>query len=333
MSNSSEPAPGPAHHDACDHRFVHDALVVTEGLQVSKSPWGESDQIGRLNWITPESRNAIFERIDGRGMFDLSVDYFIGMPAWLAGGDPAYNIWMTHTPGGNVNENTLGLGSEINTKFSHSGDSVALYTHCGTHIDALNHRGYYDLFWNGWSAERDLGSRNWLKGGTDHYPPIVAKATMLDIAGLHSVDCLPDSYSITPADLRAAAREQGSTVEPKSIVMIRTGRMSRWPDPDGYLLNSPGVGLAAAKYLCEEVGAMCVASDSIALEVMPSENPDEYMPVHSYMFATAGAQIIEVVDMEEIAAERQYEFALLGFPLKLTGATGAPIRPVAIPLR
>ena len=37
------------------------------------------------------------------------------------------------------------------------------------------------------------------------------------------------------------------------------------------------------------------------------------------MFATAGAQIIEVVDMEEIAAEKQYEFAFLGFPLKLRG--------------
>jgi kynurenine formamidase len=51
------------------------------------------------------------------------------------------------------------------------------------------------------------------------------------------------------------------------------------------------------------------------------------------MFATAGAQIIEVVDMEEIAAEKQYEFAFLGFPMKLRGATGAPMPSYAVPLR
>jgi kynurenine formamidase len=51
------------------------------------------------------------------------------------------------------------------------------------------------------------------------------------------------------------------------------------------------------------------------------------------MFATAGAQIMEVVNMEELAAEKQYEFAFLGFPLKLRGATGAPMPAYAVPLR
>jgi kynurenine formamidase len=51
------------------------------------------------------------------------------------------------------------------------------------------------------------------------------------------------------------------------------------------------------------------------------------------MFATAGAQIIEVLDLEEVAAEKVHEFAIMAFPLKLRGATGSPIRPVAVPLR
>jgi kynurenine formamidase len=109
--------------------------------------------------------------------------------------------------------------------------------------------------------------------------------------------------------------------------------MTKWPDFDGYLSNPPGIGLPAAKYLCEEAGAMCIAGDSIALEVLPSEEPDVFLPVHAYMFATAGAQIMEVVNMEEIAAEKQYEFAFLGFPLKLRGATGAPMPSYAVPLK
>ena len=78
---------------------------------------------------------------------------------------------------------------------------------------------------------------------------------------------------------------------------------------------------------------MCIAGDSIALEVLPSEEPDVFLPVHCYMFATAGAQIMEVVNMEEIAAEKQYEFAFVGFPLKLRGATGAPMPSNAVPLK
>ena len=70
---------------------------------------------------------------------------------------------------------------------------------------------------------------------------------------------------------------------------------------------------------------MCIAGDTIGLEVLPSEEENVFLPVHAYMFATAGAQIIEVVDMNEIAAEKQYEFAFLGLPLKLRGATGAPM--------
>ena len=61
--------------------------------------------------------------------------------------------------------------------------------------------------------------------------------------------------------------------------------------------------------------------------------PDAFLPVHAYMFSTAGAQIIEIVNMEEIAAEKQYEFAFLGFPLKLRGATGAPMPSYAVPLK
>ena len=78
---------------------------------------------------------------------------------------------------------------------------------------------------------------------------------------------------------------------------------------------------------------MCIGGDSIGLEVMPWEEPESFLPVHCYMFATAGAQIIEVVEHGGDRRREAYEFAFLGFPLKLRGATDSPIRPVAVPLR
>jgi kynurenine formamidase len=108
--------------------------------------------------------------------------------------------------------------------------------------------------------------------------------------------------------------------------------MQAWPSMDYLDVPMPGITLAGARYLCEEGGAMIVGSDTAALEAFPSQE-EGYSPVHCYMFATAGTPIMEVLQLEELAAERQYEFAFLGFPIRFHGATGALMRPLAVPLR
>ena len=313
-------------------RLTFEPIFEQDGCTVSRSPWGPDDEIGRLNWITPQSQQRVLERLDASKAFDLSVDFTLDMPTFQAAGDMKYEIWMTHTPQGSINDGLSGYGPEVHERVSYCGDSIAMYTHTGTHMDMLNHLGYCGRFWNGWTPERHLGSRQWRVGGPDKYPNIVARAVMLDIAGLHGVDCLPDSYVITPKDIQAAAGEHGVDLRVGDIVCIRTGRMIKWPSHEEYFVNSPGIGIAAARYLCEEAGAMCIGSDNEGLEVSPPEDPSEFIPVHPYMFATAGAQIIESLWLEELAAERVYEFAFIGGPLKFAGATGAPLRPLAIPL-
>jgi kynurenine formamidase len=316
-----------------DHELVPESIVDKDGLKVSKSPWGPDDEIGRLNWITPETNRAILEHLSGGHVFDLNVEYFIGMPSWVAAGDPPYGIWMTHTPDGSIHDNLSGVGAAVHERYSYCGDSIHLYTHCGTHVDTLNHLGHHGMFWNGWTADKDLGSRIWNKGGLDKYPPIIARAVLLDVAGMHGVDELEAGYGITPQDLQDTVAKQGVEIRKGDVVLVRTGRMRAWPDFDGYLQKPPGINLPSAKWLCEEAGAMCIASDSLSLEVVPAPDPEAFLPVHAYMFSTAGAQIMEVVQMEEIAAERQYEFAFIGSCLRLTGATGSPLRPLAVPLR
>lgn len=316
-----------------DPELVPDAIQEIDGLKVSKSPWGPDDEIGRLNWVTPESTRAVLDHLDGRHVFDLNVEYFIGMPSWVAAGDPAYGIWMTHTPQGSINDNLSGVGSHVHESYSYCGDSIHLYTHCGTHIDTLNHLGFHGKFWNGWTADKHLGSRIWNIGGPEKYPPIIAKGVMLDVAGMLGVDMLDPAYAITVKDIKDTIAKQELSIDKAAVVLIRTGQMRKWPDFNGYLVNTPGLGLDACKYLCEEIGAMCIGGDTIGLEVIPFEEKDVFLPVHAYMFTTAGAQIIEVVDMEEIAAEKQYEFAFMGMPMKLRGATGAPMPSYAIPLR
>ena len=60
--------------------YVFEPILDRDGVKVSKSPWGPDDEIGRLNWITPETNKEILEHLDGSHLFDLNVDYFLGMP-------------------------------------------------------------------------------------------------------------------------------------------------------------------------------------------------------------------------------------------------------------
>ena len=301
--------------------------------QVGLSPWGAEDQIGRLNLMTADSQAAILSRISGGAPYDLSVEYFIGMPSWQAAGDPHYRLWMTHTPHGTGVDDPLGVGHAMNAHVGYTGAAVSMYTHTGTHIDALVHFGLNGEVWNGFSADEHLGDRGWRVGGAEALPSIVARGVLLDLPAFKGVDMLEDGYRITRADLVETAAAQGLTLEPGDVVLIRTGRMQVYEDAQRYMQNPPGLGLEAARYLIEEAGAMVVGADNLSFEAFPSEDPDNYVPVHTYLLAEQGAPILELVNLEGLAQDGVYEFAFVGGGLKLRGADAAPMRPLAFPLR
>ena len=113
--------------------------------EVGVSPWGPKDEIGRLNLITEASRAAILSRVSGGKAYDLATEYYVGMPSWQDAGDPHYQFWMTHTPRGTVMDDPMGVGETMNLTRSYTGTAFSMYSHTGTHIDALNHFGILSL--------------------------------------------------------------------------------------------------------------------------------------------------------------------------------------------
>jgi len=307
------------------------AAAAASFRQITESPFGEDDEIGMLNLITPDSARSIMSEADFGHILDLSVDYFIGMPSFTAAGQPPYQIWMTNTPGGTAVDDSNGFG-EQNELVSYSGDAISMYTHCGTHIDTLNHFGYSGRLWNGFDADTHLGSRHWMRCGAERQPPIIARGVLLDVAGLHDVAVLPQSHAVGRADLEGAAKAQGVELRPGDVVMIRTGQMTLWDDPEAFCANEAGVDREGAEFLAR-AGAIMLGSDNLSFEQIPSSEEGNWLPVHTYLFAEAGVAIMEMVDLEALAAERIYEFCFIGAALKLRGATGAPMRPLAMPLR
>ncbi len=298
--------------------------------EVSKSPYGHNDQIGMLNLIDSASRSAILARADASKVFDLSVDHFVGMPGWFGAGDQPYQIWMTHTPAGEVVDNSMRVSLAANQLVSYSGDSISMYTHCGTHIDTFNHFGYNGRIFNDFAAADHLGSRAWDRCGAENHPPIFARGVLLDVAGLHGVPTLPPSHAIGERDLKGCLAKQGLELRPGDVVLIHTGQMKLWPDM-AFVANTPGLNREGAEYLAK-AGAIMIGADNLTLEMTPAAEPLNFFPVHTYLLAEAGVPILEMACLDELVAERVYEFAFFGACIKLRGATGAPMRPVAMPL-
>lgn len=307
---------------------------AADSPRAAASPWGPDDEIGRLNLMTDASRMAVFSRIAGGKVYDLGVEYFLGMPSWQAIGDPRYQLYMTHTPRGFAVDDPMGLGAELNEMVSYTGDAMCLYTHTGTHADALNHFGLHGQIWNQFTADEELGDRGWHKAAMETVPPIVGRGVLIDIAGAQGVDNLADSFKIGVPELKAALERQNTRLQEGDVVLIRTGRMTVFEDAEKFLAPPPGITLDAAKWLVEENGTMTLGSDNLTLEVFPpAAGNKSWIPVHTYLLAQKGVMILEVVDLEDLAADGVYEFLFIAAPLKLRGASGAPMRPIAIPIK
>lgn len=306
--------------------------MARAGIKVASSPWGPDDQLGALNHLSPEGSAAILARVDGTRSYDLSIDYFVGMPSFQAAGDPSYQLFMSHTPAGTVVDNLNGAGEAGNRHVCYSGDVVFMYTHTGTHIDSLSHFGVDGHIYNGFSVEDNLGSRGWTKGGAEVIPPIITRGVLIDVAKSHQVDCLPDSYAITVEDCEKVLADAGVTLQPGDVAMVRTGRMGYWPDGSKVLGNPPGLSLEAAKWLTSQ-GISAIAADQECVEVGPSQHEDNWLPGHCHFLAEAGVPMIELVNLEDLSRDGVNEFCLIAAPIRLRGASGAPLRPIALPVR
>ncbi len=312
--------------------LISNHLVAQSSESVGISPWGADDEIGTLNMMTEASQLAVLTQITSGKVFDLSVDYFVGMPSFSALGDPSYQYWLTHTPHGTVVDNPNGLGKAMNEKVSYTGDAISMYTHMGTHIDALNHFGLDGKIWNGFTPEEYLGNKGWKKTGAETIPPIIARGVLIDIATFKGYENIKDNYRINADDLKGALKKQGVQLQPGDVVLIRTGQAQFYAEASKYLHNFPGINLDAVKWLVEEQGIMLLGADNLSFETFPPERNDNWVPVHTYLLAEKGVMFIEQMYLEELAQAKVYEFAFMAASLKLKGASGSPMRPVAIPI-
>jgi kynurenine formamidase len=308
--------------------------VTGQTEQAGTSPWGASDEIGSLHMMNDSTNLALFSKIRTGKVYDLGVEYFVGMPGFTALGDLAYQFWLTHTPRGTVVGNHSKQGTDMNKKVSYTGDAISMYTHTGTHIDALNHFGLYGRIWNGYTADEHLSDRGWDKSGAEKIPPVIGRGVLIDIPAYKGIEVLPGDYVLTLPELQQLIKAQHLQINKGDIVLFRTGLMKYfYTDKEKFMSSGPGVSIEAIKWLVEDKGVMTLGADNLSLEPMPSRDSTNWLPGHTYLLAQKGVMFIELVYLEELSAARVREFLFIGLPLKLQGASAGPLRPMAIPLQ
>ncbi|MGH8978814.1 MAG: cyclase family protein, partial [Acidimicrobiia bacterium] len=234
--------------------------------------WGAGDQRGTLNFISPDATRR------GAACVRRGVSFSLAIP-FDADGPQTGSIPGRINPQRRVlTFNTSYTGDP--SDFTTTDDAFEMGTQAATHWDALAHAGYDGLLYNGIadSANTEAGAS---KLGIEHFGPIVTRGLLLDIARLHGVDALAPGTPIGAADLDAAASRANVAVESGDIVLVRTGHMHllRTGDKASFVGNAPGLGVGSIQWLHDnEVAA--VATDTLALEVWPPEDPKSMLPVH-----------------------------------------------------
>jgi len=140
---------------------------------------------------------------------------------------------------------------------------------------------------------------------------------------------LGDSYEITVADLEQALQRENVRLQAGDAVILHTGWGRLWgKDNARFLKGNPGIGVAAAEWLAKQ-DPMLVGADTPPVEVNPNPDPQVSLPVHQIMLVVNGIHLLENLKLDELAAKKVYEFALVLQPLKLRGFSGSTVAPTA----
>lgn len=255
----------------------------------------------------------------GVTVFDLARPMVVGMAQ--SPNHPTYRLSMPRRHGDRVRDDG---GSAAN-------DLLETGTHVGTHIDALGHVSHCGELYGGADAAATQEHGRLSSHGVEEIPNIVTRGVLLDIAAVRGVASLDGGDEVTTADLEIAADRAGG-IAPGDVALVRTGWGRWWDDAERFVGRDsgvPGVGEAGARWLADRA-PVAVGGDSIAFECLPAGAGHALLPAHRVFLVESGIFIMETMALEELAAAGVLEFVFVVAPLPLVGATGSPVRPLAL---
>ncbi|WP_285730655.1 cyclase family protein [Nocardiopsis sp. ATB16-24] len=302
--------------------------------------WGEDDERGTLNLITPDKRAAAARSVEHGIVHSLSLPLGASGPQIPA--PPAPGAWRPPQTRGNPVHTMLATGSdpqEINGLGGgahFTDDMIVMHLQAATQWDALSHCYYDGLLYNGRPASSvtSAGARyHAIDAVADSF---VSRGVLLDIARSYGVTTLPADHKVTADDLQRACDAAGVVVEEGDILVVRTGLFAEWARTGSWeavlARPQPGLDFRCAEWLHER-GVAAIAVDNTAVEALGTGAALKG-PFHMLALRDMGLHLGEYWYLEELAKDcarlDQATFLLSAPPLPFENAVGSPVNPMAV---
>jgi kynurenine formamidase len=267
------------------------------------------------------AEQSIHDLIAEANVYDLGQCYWNGMPVHPF--DPPYQYYLF-----DYHEHVVKDLGKIEPGFSHAIGMMITSMHAGTHFDAPVHMSQ-DLKVQGIDIipyQRGTGFVDLPEPlhSMEKVPPRVLRAVLYDIPALKGVDVLPERYSITAEDLKAAAEAQGLSTKEGDCALVRTG-FSQYFETDGntYLHKWAGLAPDAVRWLAERKPKL-VGTDNLSIGV-----PD-LIDAHRVLLIENGIYVMKSLNLEPLAADKKSVSTVVVLPLKIRGGEASLVRPIAI---
>jgi kynurenine formamidase len=281
------------------------------------SRWGAADERGAANLVTPQSVLNALKLVKTGEIIELAYVLNANMPF---SGSRRFDVHLkipTPVPGSNnrvTNEEIV----------------VSEIGQVGTQFDGFGHQSHAGSHYNCFKTA-DIATRSgFTKLGVQNVGTLIARAVLIDVAGLKGVETLPDNYEITVADLEAAVKKQNITFQQGDAIIIHTGWGKLWGKENArYYKTCPGLGVPAAQWLIAK-DPLLLGADNFPVEVAPNPDKSLNLPVHQLALVVHGVHLLENLKLDELVAKNVSEFALILQPMKMQGGTGSTVAPVAL---
>ena len=277
--------------------------------------WGDDDQRGTLNLITPEKRRQAAALVREGISVSLSQNYSTEQ---AVDNVSPMQVIMTIPPAAPV-----------------AMDEWRIFYHglTYTHMDALCHAFYKDRAYNGFPVT-DVRESGCSTSGIEHLKEgVLSRGILIDVPRLKGVDYLEPGTPVLASDIEAWERQTGLRIGSGDVVLVRTGRWAKKAAIGPYSLQagSPGVHVSALPLLRER--DVAVLGTDVGLDVSPSGVEEVIIPTHTVAIASMGLIIIDNASFEELAETaarlNRWEFMFQLSPIPVTGGTGSIINPIA----
>jgi kynurenine formamidase len=293
------------------------------------SRWGPDDELGTLNYVTPEKVRDAARLVRSGRRVSLAIPI-----VKVAGPDNPMQATLLVVQGHDVPVD----GSEVRFGLDWLGMAAHGDTH--THVDALCHISSGGRTYNGRPANEVLRSNGATEQDVTAYSEgVVGRGVLLDIPGFRGVEWLEPGEAVTRAELEECVAAQEVELGEGDILVFRTGHHRRrlqlgpWdnnPPPAGE--GKAGLHVDAIPWLHEKrIAAFLPDGDG---ETVPSNVEDMPYPIHPLQLTAMGMCVSDSLNLEDVAKaceeEGRWEFMVVGLPLRLPGATGTPWNPIAI---